>query len=72
MWPVATSKMWHAKHAAAMCRALQGQAAALPKAPAVESSNTRQAGSPALLHGGSRAWYWIIMALEPHSSVLRM
>ena len=33
-WPVAPSNMWQAEHMAAMCRALQGQAKALPKAPA--------------------------------------
>ena len=55
-WPVGPSKMWHAEHAAAMRRALQGQATALPKAPTAQSSSNRPAASRALLHGGSRAW----------------
>ena len=32
VWPVAPSNMWQAEHAAAMCRALRGEATALPKA----------------------------------------
>ena len=55
-----------------MCRALQGQATALPKAPAARSSSNRPAASLALLHGGSRAWCWVVKALEPHSSALRV
>ena len=46
--PVAPSNMWQAEHEAAMCRALQGQAIALPKAPAAQSSSNRQAASLAL------------------------
>ena len=60
--------MWQAEHAAAMCRALQGQAAALPKAPAAQSSSNRPAASLALPHGGSRACCWVNVALQPHSS----
>ena len=72
VWPVAPSNMWQAAHAAAMCRALQGQVTALPKAPAAQSSSNRPAASLALLHARSRAWCWVIVALEPHSSKLRM
>ena len=72
VWPVPLSNMWQAEHAAAMCRALRGQAPALPKAPAVQSSSNRPAASLALLHGGSRAWCWVVVALEPHSSALRV
>ena len=72
VWPVAPSNMWQAEHAAAMCRASQGQATALPKALAAQSSSNRPAASLALLHGGSRAWCWVVMALEPHSSALRV
>ena len=64
--------MWQAKHAAAMCKALRGQATALPKAPAAQSSSNGPAASLALLHGGSRAWCWVVVALEPHSSALRV
>ena len=53
-------------------QALQGQATALPKAPAAQSSSNRPAASLALLHGGSRAWCLVIVALEPHSSALRV
>ena len=72
VWPVAPSNMWQVEHAAAMCRALQGQATALPKAPVAQSSSNRLAASLALLHGGSRAWCWVVVALEPHSSALRV
>ena len=72
VWPVAPSNMWQAEHSATMCRALQGQATALPKAPAAQSSSNRLAASLALLQGGSRAWCWVFVALEPHSSALRM
>ena len=61
-----------AEHAAVMCRALQGEAAALPRAPAAQSSSNRPAASLALLHSGSRAWWWVIVAVEPHSSALRL
>ena len=72
VWPVAPSNMWHADHAAVMCRALQGQAAALPRAPAAQSSSNRPAASLALLHSVSRAWCWVVVALEPHPSALRL
>ena len=72
VWPVAPSKVWQAEHAAAMCRALQGQATAVPRAPAAQSSSNRPAASLALLHSGSRAWCWGVVALEPHSSALRL
>ena len=72
VWPVAPSSMWQAEHAAGMCRALQGQAAALPRAPAAQSSSNRPAASLALLHSGSRAWCWVGVALEPNSSALRL
>ena len=64
--------MWQAEHAAVMCRALQGHAAALPRAPAAQSSSNRPAASLALLHSVSRAWCWIVAALEPHSLALRL
>ena len=70
VWPVAPSNMWQAEHAAVMCRALQGHAAALPRAPAAQSSSNRPAASLALLHSVSRAWCWVLAALEPHSSAL--
>ena len=70
--PIAPSNMWQAEHAAVMCRALQGHAAALPRAPAAQSSSNRPAASLALLHSMSRAWCWVVAALEPHSSALRL
>ena len=72
VWPIAPSNMWQAEHAAVMCRALQGHAAALPRAPAAQSSSNRPAASLALLHIVSRAWWWVVAALEPHSSALRL
>ena len=72
VWPVAASNMWQAEHATAMCRALQGQAAVLPRAPAAQSSSNRPASLLALLHSVSRAWSWVVVALEPHSSALRL
>ena len=71
VWPVAPSNMWQAEHAAAMCRALQGQATVLPTAPAAQSSSNRSAASLTLLHSGSQAWCCVVVALEPHSSALR-
>ena len=68
VWPIAPSNMWQAEHAAVMCRALQGYAAA----PAAQSSSNRLAASLALLHSVSRAWCWVVAALEPHSSALRL
>ena len=72
VWPVAPGNMWRAEHAPVMCRALQGQAAALPRAPAAQSSSNRPAASLALLYNVSRAWCWVVVALEPHSSALRL
>ena len=72
VWPIAPSNMWQAEHAAVMCRALQGHAAALPRAPAAQSSSNRPAASLALLHSMSRAWCWVVAALKPHSSALRL
>ena len=72
VWPIAPSNMWQAEHAAVMCRALQGHAAALPRAPAAQSSSNRPAASLALLHSVSRAWCWVVAASEPHSSALRL
>ena len=72
VWPIAPSNMWRAEHAAVMCRALQGHAAALPRAPAAQSSSNRPAASLALLHSVSRSWCWVVAALEPHSSALRL
>ena len=72
VWPIAPSNMWQAEHAAGMCRALQGHAAALPRAPTAQSSSNRRAASLALLHSVSRAWCWVVAALEPHSSALRL
>ena len=63
VWPVAPSNMWQAEHAAAMCRAPHGQAAALPRAAAARSSSKRPAVSLVLLHSGSRAWCWVVVAL---------
>ena len=71
VWPVAPSNMWQPDQAAAMCRGLLGQVTALPRTPAAQSSSNRPASLP-LLHGGPRAWCWIIAALEPHSSALRL
>ena len=72
VWPIAPSNMWQAEPAAVMCRALQGHAAALPRAPAAQSYSNRPAASLALLHSVSRAWCWVVAALEPHSSALRL
>ena len=72
VWPIAPSNMWQAEHAAAMCRALQGHVAALPRALAAQSSSNRPAASLALLRSVSRAWCWVVAALEPHSSALRL
>ena len=72
VWPIALSSMWQAEHAAAMCRALQGHVAALPRAPAAQSSSNRPAALLALLHSVSRAWCWVVAPLEPHSSALRL
>ena len=72
VWPIAPSNMWQAEHAAVMCRALQGHAAALPRAPAAQSSSNGPAASLALLHSVLRAWCWVVAALEPHSSALRL
>ena len=72
VWPVALSNMWQSGQAAAMCKLLRGHATALPRAPAAQSSSNRPAASLAMLHGGPRAWCWVIVALEPHSSALRM
>ena len=72
IWPVAPSNMWQAEHAASMCRALHSHAAALPRAPAAQSSSNRLAASLAMLHSVSRAWCWVVAALEPHSSALRL
>ena len=70
VWPIAPSNMWQAEHAAVMWRALQGHAAALPRASAAQFSSNRPAASLALLHSVSRAWCWVVAALEPHSSAL--
>ena len=72
VWPIAPSNMWQAKHASVMCRALHGHAAALPRAPAAQSSSNGPAASLALLHSVSRAWCWVVAALEPQSSALRL
>ena len=72
VWPIAPSNMWQAEHAAVMCRTLQGHAAALPRAPVAQSSSNRPAASLALLHSVSRAWCWVVAALEPHSSAVRL
>ena len=72
VWPIAPSNMWQAEHAAVMCRALQGHAVALLGALAAQSSSNRPAASLALLHSVSRAWCWIVAALEPDSSALRL
>ena len=69
---MAPSSMWHSEHAAVMCRAPQGQAAALPRAPAAQSSSNRPAAPLALLRSGSRAWCWVVVALDPNSSALRL
>ena len=65
VWPIAPSNMWQAEHAAAMCRALQGHVAALPRAPAAQSSSNRPAASLALLHSVSRAWCWVVAHWSP-------
>ena len=70
VWPVAPSNMWQAEHAAVMCKALQGQAAALPTAPAAQSSGNGPTALLALLHSVSRAWCWVVVALEPNASAL--
>ena len=72
VWPVAPGNMWQAEHAAVMCKALQGQAAALPRAPLAQTSSNRPAASLALLHSVSLAWCLLVVALEPHSSALHL
>ena len=72
VWPIAPSNMWQAEYAAGMCRAPQGHAAALPRAPAAQSSSNRPAASLALLHSLSRALCLVVAVLEPHSSALRL
>ena len=72
VWPVAPSSMWQAEHATVMCRALHGQAAALPRVQPAQSSSNGPAASLALLRSGSRACCWVVVALEPHSSALRL
>ena len=71
VWPVAPSNMWQAEHAGAMCTALQEHATALPRAPAAQSSSNRSATSLAMLHGGPRAWCWVIPWGAPSIDVLR-
>ena len=44
-----------------------GRAGARPR-----TSRDRPAASVVMLHGGTGAWCLVIMALEPHSFVLRM
>ena len=70
--PVAPSNMWQSEEVAAMCESLRGHTTALPRAPPAQPSNDRPAASLAMLHGGPRAWCWVIVALELHSSALRM
>ena len=38
----------------------------------MQSSSNWPAASLALLHSALRAWYWVVAALEPHSSALRL
>ena len=70
--PVGPSYMWQAEHAAAMCRALQGHVAPLPRALAARSSSNRPAASLALPHSVSWAWCSVVAALDPQSSALRL
>ena len=70
VWPVVLDNMWRLEHAAAMCAALRGHATTLPRVPAAKASSNWPAGSLAILHCGSRAWCWVIAALETHSSAL--
>ena len=72
VWPVAPSNMSQAEHAVAMCRALRGEATDLLRAQAAQSFSNRPTASLALLHSGSRAWCLVVVALEPHSSALRV
>ena len=72
VWPVVQSNRWQGEHAAVMCRVLQGQAAALPRASAAQSTSNGPAASLALLHSVSRVWCWVVVAPEPHSSALRL
>ena len=63
VWPVVPNNMWQAEHAAAMCRALRGQATALPRPPVVQSSCNPPAASLGLLHvgqgrGAGSLWRW--------------
>ena len=43
-----------------------------PQGPGAQSSSNRPAASLALLHSVWRAWCWVVAALEPHSSALRL
>ena len=44
----------------------------VPRVPVAQSSSNRPAASLALQHGGSRARCWVVVALKPHSSALRV
>ena len=72
VWQVVPNNMRQPAQAAIMCAALRGHAAALPRAPAGQSSTNRPAASQAMLPCGSRAWCWVIVALGSHSCMLRM
>ena len=72
VWRVVPSNMWQPEQATIMCAALLGHAATLARAPAALSSSNRLAVSLAMLHCGSRAWCWVIVALKLHSYALRM
>ena len=62
VWPVVPDNMWRPEQVAAMCEALRGHAAALPRVPAAKASSNRPAASLVILRGGSQAWCWVIVA----------
>ena len=72
VWPVVPSNMWQPEQVAIMCAALLVHAAALSRVPAAQPSSNRLPATMAMLHGGPRAWCWVIVAMGPHSSALRM
>ena len=72
VWPVVPNNMWQPEQAAIMCAAFRGHAAAVPRATAAQCSGNLPAASLEMLHCGSRAWCWVILAMEAHSSALCM
>ena len=49
-----------------------GSSGGSPQGAGGAGCSNRPAASPALLHSVSRAWCWVVVALEPHSSAVRL